>query len=200
MGYIDAIADGVKFGEGKLKGRYLIPCELCGRTIIRTQYSRKRNYVCNYCKGQIKEKEKLVLDHTDGIKTKKEKRFDRAIERIKSQVSDFSRYEKAIKLAATRLESYDSVPEAMVAIELIKNKHSVIPQQKVGRYRVDFALPKIKKIIEIDGEIFHKPKRHSDREAIIQLAFGLDWKIIHIPAELISKDITKLEKIIITIK
>ena len=34
------------------------------------------------------------------------------------------------------------------------------------------------------------------REAEIQFAIGLDWKMIHIPAELIRKDIQKLDEII----
>ncbi len=51
-------------------------------------------------------------------------------------------------------------------------------------------------IIEVDGQLFHKNIYKSDREAEIQLKIGLDWKIVHIPAELISKDIQKLNKVI----
>ena len=37
---------------------------------------------------------------------------------------------------------------------------------------------------------------NNKREATIQLSLGLDWKIIHIPAELIEKNIKKLKTII----
>lgn len=83
----------------------------------------------------------------------------------------------------------------MVAIELLKLKYKIIPQQKVGKYRVDFAIPKEKIIIEVDGKIFHNGTLN-DREAEIQLMIGLDWKIIHIPAELIRENITKLKSAI----
>ena len=84
----------------------------------------------------------------------------------------------------------------MVAIELIRIGYSIIPQQKIKKYKVDFAIPKEKIVIEVDGSIYHKDVYKGYREAIIQLSLGLDWKIIHVPAEYISKDIQKLEQII----
>lgn len=91
---------------------------------------------------------------------------------------------------------YGSIPEAMVAIELLRLGYRIIPQQKVKKYKVDFAIPKEKIVIEVDGYVYHKDSYKGDREAIIQLALGLDWKIIHIPAELIAEDITKLKSAI----
>ena len=93
-------------------------------------------------------------------------------------------------------EKYGSVPEAMVAIELLRLGYRVIAQQKINKYRVDFYLPDDKIVIEVDGELYHSKKKHSDREAIIQLTLGWDAQIIHIPAELISNDIRKLKKCI----
>ena len=51
----------------------------------------------------------------------------------------------------------------------------------------------------MDGELYHSKQKEGDREAIIQMALGLDWEIIHVPAELISKDIQKLRRVIETI-
>jgi very-short-patch-repair endonuclease len=195
--YKEALEDGIQYvGVEFGRGHFLIPCEICGRNIIKTQYSRKRNYLCDYCKGVTKKKEKIYLEHLVGIETPNEKRFRKAAENIKSQVRNFKDYDKAIETAKTRAEKYGSVPEAMVAIELLKNKYRIIPQQKIGKYRVDFALPDQKKVIEVDGEIYHKNNRNCDREATIQFTLGVSWKIIHIPAELISNDITKLVKIL----
>jgi very-short-patch-repair endonuclease len=195
--YREALEDGIQYIGGESgRGHFLIPCEVCGRNVIKTQYSRKRNYLCDYCKGVTKKKEKIYLEHLVGIETPNEKRFRKATENIKNQVKDFRLYEKAVETARTRAEKYGSVPEAMVAIELLKNKYRIIPQQKIGKYRVDFALPDQKKVIEVDGEIYHKNNRNCDREATIQFTLGVSWKIIHIPAELISNDITKLVKIL----
>lgn len=196
MSYIEAMQDGIQLGTGVLSRQYMIPCEICGEKIARTQYSRKRNYICKYCNGAIKKKEEILLNHLDGAETIAEKRINKALDNIAKQVENITEYEKAFKLAMTRAEKYGSVPEAMVAIELLKNNYKIIPQQKVGKYRVDFALPDIKTVIEVDGDIFHRNNRNGDREGTIQLSLGLDWKIVHIPAELISKDIRKLDKLI----
>lgn len=88
----------------------------------------------------------------------------------------------------------------MVAIELVRLGHRVIPQQKIGKYRVDFLLKDVKMVIEVDGDLYHKDQFKGDREATIQFSLGMDWKIVHVPAELISKDIRKLKKIIETFK
>lgn len=88
----------------------------------------------------------------------------------------------------------------MVAIELLRLGYSIIPQQKIKKYKVDFAIPKEKIIIEVDGSLYHKDVYKGEREAIIQLSLGLDWKIIHVPAEKIAENITKLKQVIEVLK
>jgi very-short-patch-repair endonuclease len=56
---------------------------------------------------------------------------------------------------------------------------------------VDFYLPDQKIVVEVDGSLYHQKPR-DNREATIQLSLGLDARIVHIPAELIAKDIHKL--------
>lgn len=197
MGYCDAIEDGIETVGGKFGYYYRIPCEICGEKIRRTQYSRKRNYICDYCKGVIKKKQKAKIpEELQDVKTKKELQFDKAIKEIEQQSKCYDEYKKSIEIARKRLELYGSIPETMVAIELIKNGYSIIPQQKIGRYKVDFLIPKEKIVVEVDGEIFHAKERNEDREATIQISLGFDWKIIHIPAEKIRKDISKTDIII----
>lgn len=198
MSMTEAIEDNISYDLNTISGRavYYIPCEVCGGKVKRTQYSRKRNYICDYCKGLLKKKEKIVISkEIISAQTKAEKRFEKAVEEIKHQVKNIDEYKNEIKIAKTKTELYGSIPEAMVAIELLKLKYKIIPQQKVGKYRVDFALPKEKIIIEVDGKIFHNGTS-GNREAEIQLMIGLDWKIIHIPAESIRGNITKLKNAI----
>ena len=188
--------DGVRVF--RLHGRvaYEIPCEICGNKVIKRQRRFAENCLCDYCKKTLKKKKaEAISQELLEIETKAEKRFNKAIERIAKQVKDIDQYQKAVETARTRIERYASIPEAMVAIELIRLKYAIIPQQKVGRYKVDFAIPKHKIIVEVDGELFHKNDKSKEREAIIQFAIGLEWKIVHIPAELISEDITKLKGI-----
>ena len=210
MSKIEAEYDGIEsyydheIGYRGSKGAviYKIPCEKCGKILLKKQYSRARTYLCEYCRGLIKNKKKALLskelNEYDGVKTNKEKSFDKAVDKIKKQVKDFSLYNKPIQIAYTRCERYGSIPEAMVAIELLKLGYSIIPQQKVTKYKVDFAIPKQKIVIEVDGSLYHKERYGGGREATIQLALGMDWRIIHIPAELIAEDIQKLKTIIDT--
>lgn len=172
---------------------FLIPCSRCGRKVKRTMYGRNKIFICDACAlGEKKKHEALRQEFLDEIETKGERRFKAAIEELRKQVKDIKRYDKAIKAARARLEKYGSIPEAMVAIELLKLGYSIVPQQKVGGYRVDFYVPKERFVVEVDGEIFHRNNRNKDREAIVQVTLGLDVKIIHIPAELIRNHITRL--------
>lgn len=191
MSYIEAVEDGVKIIDGSYgRHTYYIPCEICGRKIRRTQYSRKRTYVCDYCKGLIKEKERPVIP--EGT-TKHDLRFEKAVEKIKSYVDDFESYEKSIKTAKTRSELYGSIPEVMAAIELLKKGFKIVPQQKIGKFKVDFAIPSIKVILEIDGKIYHKDtEKEAYRDYYIYTKLGMDWKIIHYPAEHVEKELNKL--------
>ena len=187
----EAEKDGVKVVEGEY-GRYtyFIPCEICGRRIRRTQYSRKRNYVCDYCKGVIKEKKKIMIPEGQ---TKHDLRFDSAVQNIKKSVKNFDDYRKAISIAQTRSHSYGSVPEAVAAIELLKNKLKIIPQQRVGKYKIDFVIPDLKILLEIDGKLYHANlQKEGERDFYLQMRFGSAWTMIHFPAEYIEKDVTKL--------
>lgn len=193
---IEALADGIEISRDA-RGHilYHVPCASCGAKIQRKAYWGKEVHLCPYCKTSVKTKTRQ-LKHKEvlQVKSKAEIRFEKAVDEIQKQVRNFQDYEKAIEIAKARVEKYGSIPEAMVAIELIRLKYNIIPQQKVKKYRVDFILPKEKFVVEVDGSLYHP--HITEREAEIQFALGLDWKIIHIPAELIRDDIQKLKETI----
>jgi len=191
MALKEAIEDGITVTRNS-RGRkiYSIPCEICRKKIESVQYSRNHTYICGYCKNVIKEKEKALMPD---VETKYDRRFSSAIENIEKQVKDVKKYDKAIKAAETRMYRYDSIPEAMVAIELLKNKIKIIPQQKIGRYKADFALPEPKVILEVDGELYHTSlEKEGMRDMAIIGMMGKDWKVVHIPSQYVLKDITKV--------
>lgn len=179
---------------------YHIPCAKCGRIIDRRIYDGNKTYYCDICKINIKEKEKAVEQELlDMVLSKGEQRFLKAKEKLLKQVKKPEAYDKAISIAETRADFYGSIPEAMVAIELVNLGYAIIPQQKVGRYKVDFAIPKEKLIIEVDGGLYHSDT-NPDRDNYIKLCLGLDWEIVHVPAEWISKDIRRVKKVMQEIK
>lgn len=173
---------------------YLLSCDVCDTKIVRGSYSKTRIYLCQKCMAKVRQQYK----YKDGEKkSRADTRFEKAVAELEKHTKrgTFGEYAKAIKAASTKKEKYGSVPEAMVAIELLKLGYKIIPQQVAGRYKVDFAIPEQKYIIEVDGTVYHK-EIDNDREAMVQLYFGLDWLIIHVPAEWIRKNIHKLKVVI----
>lgn len=197
--------DGIKVeivptpNRGNIKV-YHIPCAKCRRIVKKRIYNGDKAYYCDICKNNLVKKEK-ALEHEllDSVLSKGEQRFLKAEDRLLKQVKNPEEYANAIKIANTRADYYGSIPEAMIAIELIKLGYSIIPQQKVGRYTVDFAIPKEKLIVEVDGGLYHQDI-NPDRDNYIKLCLGLDWEIVHVPAEWVSKDIRRLNKIMQKIK
>lgn len=209
MGRIEAEIDGIEhYFDKNVSCRgglgswvYMVPCERCGKKFKSISYGRNTHYVCKACRCGEKQNRKAFVDAlTKTLYTKEEQRFDRAVDNIKKQVKNFKKYDHAIESARKATNKYGSIPEAMAAIELIRLGYPIIPQQRVGRYHVDFFLPKDRIVVEIDGSLYHKDPFGGNREATIQLSLGLDVKIVHVPAETIARDITMLEKIMKKIK
>ena len=170
MSRADAIRDGVEIVEdGRWGCYYKIPCAQCGNTYGSRQYTGNRIYLCPTCREINKKKRKAAVEG----------------------------YERAVEICRKATFKYGSTPEAMLAIELVKNKYKIIPQQKIGSYHVDFALPDEKLIIEVDGSIYHaNTQKELEREAAINYRIGFDWHFIHIPAESISKDVRKVVRLL----
>jgi len=201
MSRADALRDGIKYDDNGYRLLYYVPCQNCGKIHGRRKYTGKEIYLCPAClelkhAKQRAEVEALALSMPDA-ETKEEKRYRSAVEAIEKQVGSLKGYEKAVDICRKATYKYGSIPEAMLAIELIRKGYRIITQQKVGKYRVDFALPNEKLIIEVDGSIYHTNKQKElEREASINYAIGLDWRFIHIPAESISKDVRRVVRLL----
>ena len=113
---------------------YHIPCAKCGRIVKRKIYNGDKAYYCDICRSGLAKKEK-ALEHEllDEILSKEEQRFLKAKDKLLKQVKEPEAYKRAIQIAETRANYYGSIPEAMVAIELIRLGYAIIPQQAIGR-------------------------------------------------------------------
>lgn len=198
--------DGIKRYKGKGRGgyavwHYLIPCAQCGELVDRQIYKRDTRYLCDKCKllaYKTASKKRKIADEEvlSEILTPRQRQFDKAVDEIHRQNrTRFDKYEKAIRLAETRCEQYGSIPEAMVAIELLRLGYKIIPQARVGNMRVDFALPEEKAVIEVDGSIYHSKEDNAYRDHAIKYHLGEEWEVLHIPAEQIRKQLSKMRKI-----
>ena len=199
---LNAEQDGIEMykDENGIK-HYLIPCESCGSITDKQVYRRDVRHLCDRCKLKaytlIHRKRKFANEEVlSEIVTPKQRQFDKAVDEIrKLDRLHFDKYEKAIQRAETRCEDYGSIPEAMVVIELLRLGYKIIPQAKVAKMKVDFALPDEKVIIEVDGSIYHSKEDNAYRDHAIKYHLGEEWEVIHIPAEQIRKHLTKMRKI-----
>lgn len=171
------------------------PCSICGDEVRIRYYRPNQIYVCSKCKSIIyKLRKKQRVD--DSEHDKHEKRFAEAVERLKKQDCCGGLWDKAIDAASTKIGYYDSVPEVMMAIALLKNKYKIIPQRKIGRYTVDFVIPYERAIVEVDGSIYHKDyKKMIARDNELKKSLGDNWVVIHVPAENIVDDVRRAIKV-----
>lgn len=198
-----ADADGIKYHktEKDVPQRQVfgytfeIPCEICGKIYEQRVYRSSDHHLCQYCKKADKKQDELVRRSIlDKLYTQGQQRFSKACDLYKQQVKNAKNKDQAINIAEKACEKFGSIPEAMVGIELIRLGYRVFPQYKIGQYRVDFAIPDQKLIVEVDGSLYHSDKtKRLQRDAAIGYIVGFDWVIVHIPAELIQKDIIKLK-------
>lgn len=201
MSKADAVRDGIEIVNDRYGRYYKIPCSQCGETYTSRQYTGNRIYLCPTCREINKKKriahvDQLALSIPDA-ETKEEKRYRKAVEEIEKQAGSLAGYERAVEICRKATCKYGSMPEAMLAIELVRNGYRIIPQQKVDRYHVDFALPNEKLVLEVDGSIYHADaQKELEREACINYKLGFDWRFVHIPAEAISKDVRKVVRLL----
>lgn len=197
--------DGIKYHKTEKGTRrqvygytFEIPCEECGKIYEQRVYRSEDRHVCPDCRKMDKQQDALVRQAIlDKLYTPGQQRFAKARELYCQQVKTAKNRDRALAVAEKACEKFDSVPEAMVGIELIRLGYRVIPQRKIGQYRVDFAIPDEKLIVEVDGSLYHSNKTERlQRDAAIGYIIGFDWEIAHIPAELIQKNIKKLKSCI----
>ena len=127
MSRADAIRDGVEIVEdGRWGCYYKIPCAQCGNTYGSRQYTGNRTYLCPICREINKKKRKAAVEELSlsipDAETKEEKRYRKAVEEIEKQVGTLKGYERAVEICRKATFKFGSIPEAMQAIELIKNK------------------------------------------------------------------------------
>ena len=127
--------------------------------------------------------------------------FRKAVKLLEAQDTDMYEYQEAIDVVSDFIEDnadkFDSSYEVLTAIVLVQNRIYSKMQYKVGKYQVDFLLPDMFVVLEIDGER-HKHKKDYDsvRDKEIKKMLGPHWEIIRIPTDRLDKDAKKIPEAI----
>lgn len=179
-------------------------CWYCEKEIPYEE-SGKRAY-CHECKKIVQdEHEKLINEY---LKNKALIMYENAITKMEEQKINMHYYYEACGVVKERIlkdcNTFDSALEIMACIELINNEIKVKPQVEFGKYKVDFLLPDLKIVLEIDGYWHNSSKvmlRDAKRDVEILNELGSGWEIIRVKTSQIEKrlaylvdDIKKIHK------
>lgn len=173
-------------------------CWRCGK-FFSGEHTSKRTY-CAECKESHEKEDQELLDKY--VEMKNKIMWRRAINELEKQNLNMdSYYEEAkyvLDLALSDYGKFSSSPEMMVAIELLRQRIKAKVQYKILKYKVDFFLPDLKAVLEVDGRLHDfKVDKDSNRDVAILNELNKEdsgWEIIRIPTKFIYKDVTKVPK------
>lgn len=153
-------------------------CRLCGKT-----YDGKGNsYTCYECNEKMAEIKKYQM-------------MDKAADKLRKWLNGFrerqsKNLEVCIEYVRERFlngtDHFDSLPEIMVAVQL--TMQGIIYKTQVQRngVTVDFVLPSMKIVMEIDGNLYHQDAdKMFLRDRRVMYGCDDEWEIIHIAAEIV---------------
>ena len=150
---------------------------------------------CDDCYEKVHDEEQAELKQY--IILKKRIMFRKACNLLEKQGVDMYAYKEAIQVVEEHMQNnpdkYDSSYEAVAAMVLVQNRIYSKMQYKIGKYQVDFLLPELGIVLEIDGER-HKYSRGKDskRDEYIKKELGYGWDIIRIKTEYLDMNASKL--------
>lgn len=158
-----------------------------------------------YCERCYEEKTKdLDATRAEYGKLKKKLMLERAVTLLEDKVKIYE-YQDIIEQMAEYVEEcpekFDSSDEMIAAIIFIANQIKVKMQYKVASYTVDFLIPDLRVIVEIDGERhLYKREYDNDRDITIRATIGSEWEVIRIPTKLLEQNPEKLVQAVIQAK
>lgn len=157
--------------------------------------SLKFRCYCKECKEFLDKQEKE--DMAEYVRLRKKVMFNKACNILENQSNDMYAYKEAIEVVQEKVETcpdkFDSSYEVLTAIVLVHNRIYSKMQYKIGKYQVDFLLPEVGVVLEIDGDR-HKHRKDFDkkRDEFIKNELGYGWDIIRIKTEYLDMNARKI--------
>lgn len=154
---------------------------------------------CAECGGIVEQE--YQDDLAEYLRLKSKLMVNRAIRTLERQTIDIYDYREAIEVvsefAANNTEKFMSSEEIIAAIILVHNEIKTTIQHKILNYQVDFYLPTLKVVLEIDGYMHdHSEIKDSRRDMKIREELGDEWEIIRIPTKYIDENAEMLPEAI----
>ncbi len=174
---------------------YMYECWHCGCPVVSTSSRPILRVFCQECRD--KHDEIFEEKKQEYIKLKTEMMYERSLRYLEAQECCLAHYKDAADavydLASKNPEKFQSAPEMMAAMELIRNHVKIKMQYKINRHTIDILIPSMKVGLEIDG-YNHKFKvlKDSQRDVALVNELGPGWEIIRIPTKYIEANVKQL--------
>lgn len=168
-------------------------CVMCGKDY---ESNTRGSYKCPQCESKLALVKKLEM-------------VDKAEYKL-TRVSGKQRMKKGIDLSKeifsvrkrvlNGIDRFSSLQETMVAIQLEKQNLKYESQKEINGKKVDFFLPELKIILEIDGELYHTDEdKEFLRDRQIMSGIGEEYEIIHIEADSVPRYTWNLKEALVYI-
>lgn len=122
-------------------------------------------------------------------RARKLQRLEKAKSVLTGKTGGLAEYQRALKAVAKHLHRpgwFQSVGEVVAALELLRQGYKLRHQAKVLSWRVDFIIPELKIVLEVDG-FYHANRKEEDaiRDSEIQAHLGPEWEIVRVKDRMI---------------
>ena len=150
------------------------------------------------CREEFEAEKKDILERY--VEMKVIVMHERSLRILEKQDADMASYldesEAVLSKALEEPSKFASSHEMVAAMELLRNEIRFKPEHRIGSRRVDFYVPELKVVLEIDGHT-HDYKKVQDSKRDIEILNILNeddsgWEVIRIPTKRIEENVKKL--------
>lgn len=180
-------------GENDMNKRFIHICVMCGKDY---ESNARGSYKCPKCESKLALVKKLeIVDKAEYKLTRTSGR-----QRMKNGIDLSKEICTVKKRVANGIDRFSSLQEAMVAIQLEKQNVKYESQKEINGKKVDFFLPELKIILEIDGELYHTDEdKEFLRDRQIMRGIGEEYEIVHIEADSVPRYTWNLKEALVYI-
>lgn len=156
-------------------------CVMCGKDY---ENNVRKSYKCPQCDQKLMIVKKLeMIDKAENKLTRVSGRH-----RMKKNIDLSEEVQKIRNRIINKIDRFSSSQEVMVAIQLEHQNIKYESQKEINGKKVDFYLPELKIILEIDGELYHTDTdKEFLRDRTIMYGVGEDYEIVHIETESVPR-------------
>lgn len=172
--------------------------EFCGFDMV------SQRWYCEECYERIEKERKHDLQ--EYIRLKKKLMYERAVKAIERQNIELYEYKEALdavkEFTEEHPDKFDSSHEMIAAAMLIYDEIPVKVHYMIAGSEVDFYLPSLKAVLEVDGDLYHKGhgKRDAAKDAKVRSELGNDHEVIRIDTKFLEQNAKMLVEAIVSMR